>query len=68
MKNEDDITSDSFNYGYDSNVSCGPENMFPPYTRLFSDDEDESKKKQQLKNIKGLFHIINKSTAFFQLL
>jgi hypothetical protein len=64
-KDEDYSTNVSSNYDYDSNVSCEPENMFPPYSRLFSDDEDESQQKQQMNNTGGLFHIINKSTAFF---
>ena len=64
-KDEDYTTNVSFNYGYGSNVTCEPDKMFTPYTRLFSDDEDKSQQKQQLKKTRGSFHTINKSTAIF---
>ncbi|CAF1471929.1 unnamed protein product [Adineta ricciae] len=50
-KDENHDTNVSSNYDYNSNASFEHENMFWPYTRLFSDDENEPQQKQQRNNV-----------------
>jgi hypothetical protein len=64
MKDEHYTANASFNQNYDSNTSFGPEDMFPPYVRQLSDDEDTSEQKQKQDITGGVFHIIEKSIAF----
>lgn len=54
-KNEEYNTNDSYYESYDPNVSLQLENMFPPYVRLFSDDETEED--WPSNNTKGVYRV-----------
>jgi hypothetical protein len=67
-KSENYITDVSFTDDYNLNVSCAPEDMFPPYIPYicpYPKNEDEPQQKQQSNNLEGVFHIINEPIAIF---
>jgi len=67
MKDEHYTANASFNVNYDSNTSFVAEDMFPPYIRQFSDDEDTSEQKKKLDITGGVFHTIEKLIVFLLL-
>jgi hypothetical protein len=67
-KDEHYNTSILSNDNYDSNGSVEPENMFPPYVRLFSDNESELEQKRQSNNNGGVFNIVNETVVSFAIL
>jgi hypothetical protein len=60
-KDENRNTSLLSSNNYDSNSTNGPETMFPAYTRLFPESQDELEQAQKLNDpSNGLFNIVKK--------